>query len=130
MPQSRRYLLWLGHITLLAAALRFYRLGSVPPGLWFDEAWISLKARDVLAAGTFQLYFDQFGMGGMPFPMIYLTLLALALTGNDPLAVRYAVAAVSVLGIPLAFFALRAIFRLDDGSDARSTRAALLGALV
>jgi hypothetical protein len=42
MTQSRRYLLWLSLITLVAAALRFYRIGVLPPGLWFDEAWISL----------------------------------------------------------------------------------------
>ncbi|MBF8283811.1 MAG: hypothetical protein HW378_2726 [Anaerolineales bacterium] len=151
-----RIYLWLGLITLLAGALRFHRIGSLPPGLWFDEAWIALKARDVLAARSFQLYFDQFGMGGMAFPMIYLTALARVITGNDPLAVRYAVAAVSVLNIPLTFFALRAIFRLDGEPEAdviggakqsqtggreiapdaarprndRSTRAALLGALV
>ncbi len=156
MLQSRRYLIWLTLITLLAAALRFYRLGSLPPGLWFDEAWISLKARDVFAARSFQLYFDQFGIGGMAFPMIYLTLLARVLTGNDPLAVRYAAAAVCVVSIPVAFFALRAIFRLDDETEGdvmrgarqfqssgteiasgaarprhdRSTQAALLGALV
>ena len=156
MTQSRRSLVWLGLITLLAAALRFHRIGSLPPGLWFDEAWIALKARDVLAARSFQLYFDQFGMGGMAFPMIYLTALARVITGNDPLAVRYAVAAVSVLNIPLTFFALRAIFRLDREPEAdviggakqsqtggreiapgaarprndRSTQAALLGALV
>jgi len=159
MPQSRRYLIWLGLITLLAGALRFYRIGSLPPGLWFDEAWIALKARDVLAARSFQLYFDQFGMGGIAFPMIYLTALARVITGNDPLAVRYAVAALGVLSIPLTFFALRAIFRLDGQPEAdviagpagakqsqtggaeiasgaarprndRSTQAALLGALV
>jgi hypothetical protein len=158
MLQSRRYLIWLALITLFAAALRFYRLGSLPPGLWFDEAWIGLKARDVLAARTFQLYFDQFGMGGMAFPMVYLTALGRALTGNDPLAVRYANAALGVLDIPLTFFALRAIFRLDSQPEVdviaghtgpkqpqtggreiapgaarrrndRSTQAALLGAL-
>ena len=118
MTQSRRSLVWLGLITLLAAALRFHRIGSLPPGLWFDEAWIALKARDVLAARSFQLYFDQFGMGGMAFPMIYLTALARVITGNDPLAVRYAVAALGVLNIPLTFFALRAIFRLDREPEA------------
>src|SRR3972149_9378713 len=101
-----RIYLWLGLITLLAAALRFHRIGSLPPGLWFDEAWIGLKARDVLAARSFQLYFDQFGMGGMAFPIIYLTVVARMLTGDDPLAVRYAVAVLGVLNIPLPFFSL------------------------
>src|SRR5574341_1007113 len=156
MPQSRRYLIWLALIILLVATLRFYHLDSVPPGLWFDEAWISLKARDALAGHSFQLYFDQFGIGGMAFPMIYLTLLARALTGNDPLAARYAAAVLGVVSVPHAFFALRAIFRLDGETEGdvsggakqsqsgrteiasgaarprndRSTRAALLGALV
>jgi hypothetical protein len=111
---SRRHSILLAVVVFLAAALRLYRIDALPPGLWFDEAWIGLKARDVAAARTFQLYFDQFGMGGVPFPIIYLTALARALTGNDPFAVRYAVALAGVASIPLAFFALRAIFRLDD----------------
>lgn len=120
---------WLALITLLAAVLRFYRLDVLPPGLWFDEAWISLQARQVQASGDLQVYFAS-GEGGIAALFVYLTGLARILTQNDPLAIRYAAAAVGVLTTALTFFALRAILQLDDEQARPRNFTALLGALV
>ncbi|MEW5987545.1 MAG: hypothetical protein AB1791_13000, partial [Chloroflexota bacterium] len=106
----------LGLTTLLAAGLRFYHLDRLPPGLWFDEAWVSLQARDVVANGVYPLYFAA-DFGGIHPLVVYLTVVARWLTHNDPLAIRYAIAAAGVLTIPLTFLSLRAIFALEDGGD-------------
>ena len=46
---GRGELLALLGITLLAALLRFWRLGELPPGIHVDEAFNLLDAREVLA---------------------------------------------------------------------------------
>lgn len=128
---SRRNGLWLGLglALLLAAVLRFYRLGSLPPGLWFDEAWASLQARDLLAQPAPPVYFPA-DFGGLHPAIVYLTALARWLMGGDPLAIRYGVAAAGVATAALTFFVLRAIFEADEETQASATVAALGGALV
>jgi hypothetical protein len=98
-------------ILLLAAALRFYRLDDLPPGLWFDEAWSSVAARNSAAQGAYPVYYAA-SFGGMHPAIVYLARLVHALSDN-PLSLRYAVAAVSTLTIAVSFFAYRAIFTLD-----------------
>lgn len=119
-------------ILLLAAILRFYRLDSLPPGLWFDEAWSAVAARDSAAQGIYPPYYAA-SFGGMHPAIVYLARLAQAFSGS-PLALRYAVAIVSTLTVAVAFFAYRAIWAVDSG-DGRGTRPspqtlALLAALI
>lgn len=100
-------------ILLLAAMVRFYRLADLPPGLWFDEAWSSVAARNSAAQGVFPVYYAA-SFGGMHPAIVYLARLANIFSDN-PLALRYAVAAVSTLTVGAAFFAFRAIFALEAG---------------
>lgn len=109
-------------ITILAGWLRFWQLDSLPPGLWFDEGWVTLAARD---AGN-QIYFSA-GFGGMHPAVVYLTRIW-QLMSDNPRAIRYAIATVGTLCVPLAFFAFRAIFKLD-GSQKNEAKA-LLGAFI
>jgi 4-amino-4-deoxy-L-arabinose transferase-like glycosyltransferase len=122
--------IWIGLavLTVLAAGLRFYRLDVLPPGLFGDETLVSLHARDAVSSGRYPIYFAQID-GGFHPGVVYLTMLARALTGNHPLAVRFGVAAVGALSIPVVFFALRAIYRLDL-PEGESMAAALLGAFI
>jgi hypothetical protein len=115
-------------IVIVGLCLRFYRLDRLPPGLFGDEALVTLHARDAVASGYFPIYFAQID-GGFHPGVVYLTMLARLLTGNHPLAVRFGVAALGVISIPLLFFALRAIYRLDL-AESRSTAAALVGAFI
>ena len=119
----------LGVVTLLAAFLRFYKLNELPPGLWFDEAWVSIQARNAVASGVFPIYLST-SHGGVHPAILYLTILARWLTTNHPLAIRFGVAAVNVLIVPISYWALRAIFRLTNEHRSISHWAALGGAFI
>jgi len=105
-------LILLGFIVLLAAALRFYKLDSLPPGLWFDEAWSAVAARNSADAGVYPLYYAA-NFGGMHPAIVYLARLGNLFSGGHPLTIRYALAAVGTLTVALSYFAYRAIWQLD-----------------
>lgn len=99
--------LLLALILLAGLALRFYRLGTLPPGLYRDEAFYALDALDVLA-GARPLYFAS-NNGREPL-FIYLLSLSLGALGRSPLAVRLPSAIIGAL-TPLAAYALgRALY--------------------
>src|ERR1700674_215736 len=60
-------------ITLLAAVLRIWRLGTVPLGLHGDEAWTGLDARRVLREGWIGAYVPS--AVGQPTGPLYFTAL-------------------------------------------------------
>lgn len=128
MNRPRRYLIWLGLITLLAAFLRYYRLDVLPPGLSGDEALETILARDALAHRDFLIYFPA-SFGGTHPVLVYLTLLGRFFTGNHILTIRFVVATLGIISIPIVFAALQAIFSLDPEYAAQSVALALLGAL-
>lgn len=101
-------------ILAVAAVLRFYQLNHLPPGLWFDEAWSSVAARDSAAQGRYPVYYAA-SFGGMHPAIVYLARLANALSDN-PLSLRYAVAALNTLTVGAAFLAYRAVWRLEAAS--------------
>lgn len=131
MNLGRRDGVWVGLalVLFLAAFLRFYRLDSLPPGLFFDEAWASLQARDLLSQPSPPVYFAA-DFGGIHPAVVYLTALARWLTGGDPRAIRYGVAAAGVATVGLTFVALRAIFQSDEETKEQAAAIALGGALV
>ncbi len=131
MRVNRRDTPWLGLalLLLLAASLRFYRLDNLPPGLWFDEAWVSLQARDLPSQPSPPVYFAA-DFGGIHPAVVYLTALARWLTGGDPRAIRYAVAAAGVAAVALTFLALRATFQADEETEEQAAALALGGAFV
>ena len=118
--------LWLGLIIFVGAWLRFYRINTLPPALSGDEILVTLLARDAVAHQDFPIYFPA-GYGGFHPVIVYMTMLARWLTGNHFLAIRFGVAALGVVSIPIVFLALHAIFRLDDTPSERSLAEALMG---
>jgi hypothetical protein len=56
---TRRVWIGLAAITVLAAFLRLYDLNNLPPGLFGDEALVTLHARTAAATGIYPLYFAQ-----------------------------------------------------------------------
>ena len=126
--QQRYWLIALTAITLLGAALRLADLNNLPPGEDYDEALFNLFARNAVASGQFQVFYGEIGGGYHP-AIVYTAMLWRWLTGNNPLAARYGVAVFSALAVPFIFFALRAIFELDEPRP-RATALALLGTLI
>lgn len=121
--------LGVGAVTLLAACLRFYKLDELPPGLWFDEAWVSVQAREAVASQIFPVYLST-SHGGVHPAILYLTILARWLTADHPLAIRFGIATVNTLSVPVAYWALRAIFQLTNEHRSTSQWAALGGAFI
>lgn len=85
---------------LTAVLLRFWRLGSWPPGLYRDEAFNGLDALGVLA-GDHAIFFTA--NNGREPGYIYLTAVAISFLGRTPLAVRLAAAIVGTLTMPVVY---------------------------
>ncbi len=83
--RARRGRLIVIALLLLGAALRLWRPGQIPPGLYHDEAENGLDALAVLT-GHPQLYFEA-NNGREPL-FIYLISLSVAVLGRTPLAIR------------------------------------------
>jgi 4-amino-4-deoxy-L-arabinose transferase-like glycosyltransferase len=107
-------------ITLLAAFLRTWHLGALPPGLHGDEAWTGIEAHRILDEG----YVGPFVSSalGQPAGALYWAALVLKLVGDGVFQVRLAMALLGIATIPLTYLAARVMF------DSR--RMALLSALV
>jgi hypothetical protein len=105
-------------ITLLAAALRFYRLTELPPGLHFDEGFKGVTARSLLAGAPAQPFFES-DMGEEPIA-IYLVAASLGLVGQHPWAVRLPSAIVGTLTVPLAWWLGRELLRAGWPAGSRT----------
>ena len=117
-------------ILLLAAALRFINLNQTPPGLWFDEAWVAVQARDLGSEALgFPLYFPA-DFGGMHPAIVYLTALSNPLFDNHPYAIRYATAAAALFSLVLAYIAWKAIWKLAPQTPGGGITASLFSAFI
>ena len=81
-------------VVILAAVLRFYRLGENPPGLYWEEAAIGYDAYSILKTGKdFHgnawplVAFESFG-DWKPSLYFYAAVPSVAVFGLTPLAVR------------------------------------------
>lgn len=96
-------------IFLLAAILRFYKLGSVPYGFYQDESAIGYNALSILQTGkdeygkTLPLYFKSFGDYKLPI-YIYATVPSIMLFGLNEFAVRFPSAFFGFLTVIVFFF--------------------------
>jgi len=94
-------------VLLLAAALRFWGLGEIPPGLAHDEVANWLIARDILT-GRHALYFTA-AYGHEPLYQ-YLQAATVALLGDHWLGLRYPSVALGLLGIAVTAALARRLF--------------------
>ena len=92
---------------LAGAAMRFYRLGSLPPGLYHDEALNGLDALRVVE-GERPIFFEA-NNGREPL-FLYCVALALSLLGRTPFAVRVMAAILGTLTVPATFLMAYALF--------------------
>src|SRR6185369_14080222 len=94
-------------IVVLGGLLRFYQVGSTPPGLYQDEAFNGLDALNILA-GSHPIYFPA-NNGREPFYM-YLSAAGVAAFGRTPLAIRFPAAVVGTLLIAATFALGRTLY--------------------
>ena len=95
-------------ILLVAAALRLYAFGEIPPGLYHDEAQHGIDAIAVLESGYIPLYFTA-NNGREPL-FIYLDTLAVGVLGRSPLALRIPSFFIGVLTVAATAAMGRALF--------------------
>ncbi len=123
-------------ILLLAAGLRFWQLGELPPGLYHDEAYNGLDALSLLSGETFPQFYEGWELYAQdahaerppvatPYPVffegnfgreplhVYLMALSIWLAGATPFAVRAVPAAAGVLAVLTTFLAARALIPPD-----------------
>ena len=103
-PAITRPWLIVALITALGAGLRLYAIGTLPPGLYRDEAYNGLDALHVLE-GARPIFFEA-NNGREPL-FIYLQALSVGLLGRSPAALRLVSALVGILSI-LSIYALGA----------------------
>lgn len=109
-------------VLLLAAILRFYALGSVPPSLMWDETSWGYNAYSILKTGRDEygnfmpLIFKAFGDYKSAI-YVYLTVPSVAIFGLNEFAVRFPAAVFGTISIFLYFFIVREIFREFKGKD-------------
>lgn len=103
-------------ILVLSAILRFYKLGSAPPSLSWDEAAVGYNAWTILHYGkdewgkTMPLIFKSFEDDKHPVH-IYLTVPTIALFGLNEFGVRASSALFGVLNVAVIFFLAKKIFK-------------------
>lgn len=110
-PPHKRPLRWGWALLLLvvcvAAALRFWQLGAIPPGLYRDEAFNGLDALRVLD-GELAVFFTA--NNGREPAYIYLTAFFVGLWGRSVTAVRLGAALVGIVAVLPVFWLARAWF--------------------
>lgn len=105
-------------IILLAALLRFYKLDSVPPSLYWDEASLGYNAYSILKTakdehGKFLPTTNFAAFGDYKPPLyIYATVPSIALFGLNEFAIRFPSAFFGTLTVLLAYFIAKKLF--DD----------------
>jgi hypothetical protein len=109
-------------LTGLAALLRFYGLGTVPPGFQFDEAYNALDVANVLA-GNRPLFLPL--NGGREVVYTYLQAGLASLLGLNVYTLRLTSALAGILAVPVCYVLLRVLLRSDSRRVAAFTSLAL-----
>lgn len=110
-PWSRVDWLLLLSVTALGAVLRFYKLGEVPPGFQFDEAFNAIDAAQVLH-GNFPLFLPA--NGGREVLYTYLQAGLIWLLGVDVYGLRLASALLGIGAVAATFLLLRCLLQRDS----------------
>ena len=105
---SRWETLALAAIILLALALRLYRLDSIPPGMWGDEANDGLEALRVLS-GQFSTPFTT-DWGGNPAMKAFVNAASFVIFGPTIFGLRVVAAIFGTVSIFLTYLLARQLF--------------------
>ena len=108
----RRDAPWLAALAVLigvGAALRLTSLGSLPFGLWYDEAYSGLQVQRILNDPGFRPVYVG-GLAQEPSLLWYLMAASVKLLGPSVLALRLPTAIAGILGIPSIYLLGRELF--------------------
>jgi 4-amino-4-deoxy-L-arabinose transferase-like glycosyltransferase len=100
-------------LTILAAALRLYGLGSVPPGFQFDEAFNAIDAQQVLE-GNRPLFLPA--NAGREALYTYWQALLVSFFGMNVFTLRLSSALFGILAVPVTYVLLRVLLRRNSRS--------------
>src|SRR3989338_7963364 len=107
--KSKKVLLILLTVVVLAAVLRFYKITEIPPGINQDEGSIGYTAYSILKTGldeygrAFPVSFESFGDCKLPF-YIYTVVPFVSVFGLSELAVRFPSALFGIATVGLYYF--------------------------
>ena len=107
-PAGSRTALFLIALTLVAAVLRLWSLGEIPPGLHGDEAWTGIDAHRVQEEGWIGPYVSS-GLGQASGPL-YWAALVLGIIGDGVVRLRVTMALLGIATIPVLYLAVRQMF--------------------
>lgn len=120
---EKKKAVWLCLIIILAFFLRFYKLGSNPPSLTWDEtAWgynaysLGLNGKDEFGKFLPLDYLESFGDFKPPV-YAYLTILPVKIFGLNEFSSRFASAFFGSLTVILTYFLVREIFYTKGQKD-------------
>lgn len=122
MTWTRRDWFTITSLTLLAALLRFYKLGEAPPGFQFDEAFNAIDAAQVWA-GNRPLFLPA--NGGREALYTYYQAALGTFLGFNVYSLRLASALAGILTIPAGYWLLRTLLRRHSYTVALGTMLAL-----
>ena len=113
--KSEKFLLIL--IIFLAFFLRFYKIGEIPPSLYWDEASLGYNAYSILKTahdehGQFLPVTNFAAFGDYKPPgYVYLTVPSIAIFGFDEFAIRFPSALFGVLTVIVTYFITKKLFQ-------------------
>lgn len=110
---NRQERLFLVALTLSAAFLRFYRLGAIPPGFHFDQAFYVFDAVRLLQ-GDFSIFFAAPGGSEPLYP--YLITVGVSLLGVTSFSIKIISALFGTLLIPLVYGFARTFLKSQVGA--------------
>src|SRR3989344_8228068 len=103
-------------IILVASVLRLYKLGSIPPSLYWDEASLGYNAYSILISardehGKFLPLINFAAFGDYKPPgYIYATVPVVAIFGLSDFAIRFPSAFFGILTVLLTYFLTKKLF--------------------
>jgi len=106
-PSSSLLRLSLLAIILLAFLLRTWDLDRLPPGLYFDEAYNAIDAKNVVDGSARPVFFA--GNYGREPAFIYLQAFALMLWGSSAYSLRLVAAFAGILTVPAIWLLAQAV---------------------
>ncbi len=107
-------------IIILAAFLRFYRLGEVPMGITWDEAAVGYNAWSIVSNGkdewnnSYPLVFKSFEDDKSPIH-IYITAASVFIFGLNDFSIRLPMAIFGVFNVLLIYFLVKEIYSKNIG---------------